>query len=155
LSATHVSLLNSLSTTARGKYRSRFGIGIFLGFKSIVPREQLLTSRHFALTARADEYIGGVVIYWQVHFSHGEQSFSLNTAPESDSSGGYRRSHRGPKQVVMGLQKPLTVERGEKLVGIITLTPNFTQHRSSLGLQLATSFTGSKSEESEEREYLL
>jgi len=118
-------------------------------------REQLLTSRHFALTARADEYIGGVVIYWQVHFSHGEQSFSLNTAPESDRSGGYRRSHRGPKQVVMGLQKPLTVERGEKLVGIITLTPDFTQHRSSLGLRLATSFSGSKSEESEEREYLL
>jgi len=118
-------------------------------------REQLLTSRHFALTARADEYIGGVVIYWQVHFSHGEQSFSLNTAPESDRSGGYRRSHRGPKQVVMGLQKPLTVERGEKLVGIITLTPDFTQHRSSLGLRLATSFSGSKSEESEDREYLL
>ena len=148
----------------------------------------------------------------QVHFSHGEQSFSLNTAPESDRSGGYRRSHRGPKQVwsglslslivrpergkiiihveisvspqvVMGLQKPLTVERGEKLYGIIKLTPDFAQHRliiclttlnilllsnrglmndnsshmtrSSLGLHLATSFSGSKSEESEEREYLL
>ena len=89
----------------------------------------------------------------QVHFSHGEQSFSLNTAPESDRSGGYRRSHRGPKQVwselswpklciqrqithvemsfqvVMGLQRPLTVERGEKLYGIIKLTPDFTQHR--------------------------
>jgi len=28
-------------------------------------REQLLTSRHFALTALTDEYIGGVVLYWQ------------------------------------------------------------------------------------------
>lgn len=118
-------------------------------------REQLLTSRHFALTALTDEYIGGVVLYWQVHFSHGEQSFSLNTAPETDRNSGYRRSHRGPKQVVMGLQKPLTVEKGEKLYGIIKLTPDLTQHRSSLGLHLATSFSGSKSEEREERDYLL
>lgn len=118
-------------------------------------REHLLTSRHFALTALADEYIGGVVIYWKVHFTHGEQSFSLSTAPESDQRGGYRRSYRAPKQVVMGLQKPLTVERDEKLLGIITLTPDFTQHRSSLALQLNTSFSGSKSVESEKREYLL
>jgi len=118
-------------------------------------REQLLTSRHFALTALTDEYIGGVVLYWQVHFSHGEQPFSLNTAPETDRNSGYRRSHRGPKQVVMGLQKPLTIEKGEKLYGIIKLTPDFTQHRSSLGLHLATSFSGSKSEEREERDYLL
>jgi len=55
----------------------------------------------------------------------------------------------------MGLQKPLTVERDEKLLGIITLTPDFTQHRSSLALQLNTSFSGSKSVESEKREYLL
>ena len=33
------------------------------------------------------------------------------------------------RQVVLGLQKPLTVERGEKLVGEITLSPDFTQHR--------------------------
>jgi len=91
----------------------------------------------------------------QVHFTHGEQSFSLSTAPESDQRGGYRRSYRAPKQVVMGLQKPLTVERDEKLLGIITLTPDFTQHRSSLALQLNTSFSGSKSVESEKREYLL
>lgn len=118
-------------------------------------REQLLMSRNFALTARRDEYIGGVVIYWQVHFSHGEQRFSLDTAPEAGNSGGFRRNHRGPKQVVMGLQKPLTVERGEQLFGKITLKPDFTQHRSSLSMCLATSFNGSKSEESEEREYLL
>ena len=88
-------------------------------------------------------------------------------------------------QVVMGLQKPLTIEKGEKLYGIIKLTPDLTQHRltncltilnifllsdtdrglmndnsshvtrSSLGLHLATSFSGSKSEEREERDYLL
>ena len=32
----------------------------------------------------------------------------------------------------MGLQKPLTVERGEQLFGKITLKPDFTQHRFSV-----------------------
>ena len=85
-----------------------------------------------------------------MHFSHGEQRFSLDTAPEAGNSGGFRRNHRGPKQVwmlqhlivgidppfpiqvVMGLQKPLTVERGEQLFGKITLKPDFTQHRFSV-----------------------
>ena len=35
----------------------------------------------------------------------------------------------------MGLQKPLTVERDEKLLGIITLTPDFTQHRLKMTVQ--------------------
>ena len=62
LSVRHASLLSSLSTTARGKhYRSSFRDLRNHGF----PREQLLTSRHFALTALTDEYIGGVVLYWQ------------------------------------------------------------------------------------------
>ena len=88
-------------------------------------------------------------------------------------------------QVVLGLQNPLTAEKGDKLVGMITLKPDFSLHRyiyqianvlpldfsdilfksfsipaflpnrSSLRIHLTTSFSGPKSEESEEREYLL
>jgi len=118
-------------------------------------RSQLLMTHPFALTAAADEYIGGVVIYWQVRFSHGEKPLSFNTAPHARNSQGLRRSNRGPKQVVLGLQNPLTVEKGDKLVGMITLKPDFSLHRSSLRIHLTTSFSGPKSEESEEREYLL
>ena len=88
-------------------------------------------------------------------------------------------------QVVLGLQNPLTAEKGDRLVGMITLKPDFSLHRyvylianilpldfsdiflksfsipvfllnrSSLRIHLTTSFSGPKSEESEEREYLL
>ena len=86
---------------------------------------------------------------------------------------------------MLGLQNPLTAEKGDKLVGMITLKPDFSLHRyvyqianvlpldfsdilfksfsipaflltrSSLRIHLTTSFSGPKSEESEEREYLL
>jgi len=123
----------------------------------------------WSLTSSSDCYIGGLLLYWSLHFS--PSSSYLPSSTSSHSSLPLDLMHTlpapltglhsfsttpgvtGAKQVVMGLSRAVTLREGETMEGYLTLLPDLARNRSLLSLRLGVHFEGALDQLQEELEY--
>lgn len=81
-----------------------------------VKKEELSFAVPFRLTAIRNDYSHALVAYFDVHFTHGLHPVSFVTGPH------VRPTHW--KQTVLYLDKPVPMEKGEVIEGILACRPN-------------------------------
>jgi len=135
-------------------------------------RADLWLTSPWSLSSSRDCYIGGLLLYWSIHFSPSTSYLpSTSYPPSTPSSLPLDLLHtlpapltdlytfstapgvRGARQVVMGLSRAVTLRKGETMEGYLTLLPDFSRNRSLLSLRLGVHLEGALDQQKEELEY--
>jgi protein arginine N-methyltransferase 1 len=98
-----------------------------------VKKEQLDFTTSFMLEAGRDDYVHGLVLYFDVVFTKSHKQYGFSTAPEEP--------YTHWKQTTLYLQEPLTVVNGEKINFTLSCSHNGVNPR-ELDLNLSYEFHG-------------